>query len=115
MAGSDIASIGIIVLCGLLALRVRFRWVSRLFVGCVIGCVLLGIIGIASRLPWSGQIGSFFESGSLTPYMARELQHITNRISHTANNTPNDNHRQADRKGDGLWASLARNHQIKKN
>lgn len=115
MAGSDIASIGIIVLCGLLALRVRFRWFSRLLVGCAIGCVLLGIMGIASRLPWSGQIGSFFEGGRLTPYMARELQHITNRISDTVNNTPNDNRRQADRKGNGLWASLARKRRIRRN
>jgi len=114
MASSDIASIGIIVLCGLLALRVRFRWFWRLLVGCAIGCVLLGMIGIASRLPWSGQIGSFFESGDLTPYMARELQHITNRISHTVNNTPNDNRRQADQKDDGLWASLTRNQRIRK-
>ncbi len=115
MAGSDMVSIGIIALCGLLVLRVRFRWFLRLLIGCAIGCVLLGIIGIASRLPWSGQVGSFFESGSLTPYMARELQHITNRISRTVNNTPNDNRRQADRKGDALWASLARKQRIRKN
>ena len=115
MAGSDLASMGIIALCGLLALRVRFRWFSRLLVGCAIGCILLGIIGIASRLPWSGQVGSFFESGRLTPYMARELQHITNRIGHAVNNTPNDDRRQADRKGNGLWASLARKQRIRKN
>ena len=80
MATSDIAAVGIVMLCALLGLRGWFRWASGLIVGLVIGCLVLGAIGVTSKYPWSGQMGTFFESGSMAPYAGRQLENVADRI-----------------------------------
>ena len=80
MATSDIAAVGIVMLCGLLGLRGWFRWASGLIIGLVRGCLVLGAIGVTSKYPWSGRMGTFFESGAMAPYAGRQLENVADRI-----------------------------------
>ena len=80
MATSDIAAVGIVMLCGLLGLRGWFRWASGLIVGLVIGCLVLGAIGVTSKYPWSGRMGTFFESGTVASYAGKQLENVADRI-----------------------------------
>ena len=106
MATSDIAAIGIVIVCGLLGLRGWFRWASGLIIGLVIGCLILGAIGVSSKYPWSGQMGSFFKNGTMAPYAGKQMENIAERIgvelNYDTNTYEKDNETQ-DRTGES-WA-----------
>ena len=89
MTIGDIAAIGILFLSVLFGLRGYLRWIPRLFIGLVVGCLILGIIGIAGRSPWLGRVGTFFQTGTITPYMGSQLERIANRIGIEVVNDPN--------------------------
>jgi hypothetical protein len=88
MATNDIIAVALLVLCGLFGLRGCFRWTSGLIVGLVVGCLILGIIGIVGSYSWSGQVGSFFDSGTIIPYIGQQIENIAHRIGiEMGNNT----------------------------
>ena len=76
MATSDIVAVVLLVLCVLLGMRGCFRWLSGAVVGLIVGFVILAAIGLASSQPWSGQVGSFFSEGAITPTIGRQVENM---------------------------------------
>ncbi len=79
METSDIVAVVLLVLCALLGMRGCFRWLSGMVLGLIVGFVVLAAIGVVSSRPWSGQVGSFFNEGSIVPSIGRKVEHVTER------------------------------------
>lgn len=80
METSDIVAISVVVLCGLLGVSGWFRWASGLVVGLLIGCLILGALSAAGNFSWAGQVGGFFKTGNIVPYVGKQMENIADQV-----------------------------------